>query len=124
MVEAWVSLKRVETYLGTKELPPQDMLPGPTARKVGNSSYADVLPRPVPPVAAGTELIGLKNVRYTWTMPSPADAADNSQTAPFQLHVEDFSLSANELVVLWGPVASGKSSLLQVCGGAAATYSV
>lgn len=133
MVEAWVSLKRVETYLASVELAPlteSTFVPSPAPPSAGREregersmqdhttalqpltalplvKATEETPAPVAPVETGMRLVKSVSATFAW--------ATGHDTNTFRLQLDDFVVKAGELVVLWGPVGSGKSSLLQVC---------
>lgn len=110
MVEAWVSLKRVEDYLASKELRPQQAVQDPSAAASSAvPSLLSVRPQVTEALAPGTVLAQLSQVQFAWDIEAAAASAQL-----FRLTVPEFAVRAGELVVLWGPVAAGKSSLLQV----------
>lgn len=114
LIEAWVSLNRVQVYLLSVELEPlEDVRPteGGADTDSTRPKPDDMGLYPVAPCAAGEELVHIQQAAYTWGV-KESEAGD-----AFHLQIDDFVVRAGELVVVVGLVGSGKSSLLQVWYG-------
>jgi ATP-binding cassette subfamily C (CFTR/MRP) protein 10 len=111
LIEAWVSLKRVQIYLLSVELEPlEDVRPTQGGADIDGTQPKpdDMGLQPVSPCPAGEELVHIQQATYTWGV-KDSEAGDT-----FHLQIDDFVVRAGELIVVVGLVGSGKSSLLQV----------
>ncbi|KAJ7081163.1 multidrug resistance-associated ABC transporter [Mycena belliarum] len=102
-IKGKVSLERLTDFLQNTKL-----LDSFNAAHSADGGFAD---------EPSSQLIGFRNVMFTWTSPDPTDARITPSREPFTLKIEGDVFFKQGLNLVVGPTGSGKTSLLMALLG-------